>query len=254
MNYVHSTVNTVHLSRTAFNKGDEAAAQGRILAGRSRQLPATTATDRRLPSLCSPIQHHQDRRRSRAHPANGWWPRCWPSSPTAAASSPQRPAWTSVTSWGLGRSMGPHGVVPRSTLWPSRYWPSSRRARRPSASPHPRRSANLDLPLRWRARNRSSAGALGSPVVAGRCPIPQPSGRPPSRRGPPGRKPNERADLLGGLLCAGLKWVIARASRKLVVLDDVAHRRYGGDAVPRRRSRTWSPRCRGGHAGYKGPD
>jgi putative transposase len=31
----------------------------------------------------------------------------------------------------------------------------------------PRRSMSLDLPLRWRARNRSSAGALGSPVVAG---------------------------------------------------------------------------------------
>src|SRR4029450_7160935 len=42
MNYVHSIVNTVHLSRSAFNKGDGAAAAGRIRAGRSRQL-------RRLP-------------------------------------------------------------------------------------------------------------------------------------------------------------------------------------------------------------
>jgi putative transposase len=31
----------------------------------------------------------------------------------------------------------------------------------------PRRGTSLDLALRWGARSRSSAGALGSPVVAG---------------------------------------------------------------------------------------
>jgi hypothetical protein len=253
MNYVHSTVNTVHLSRTAFNKGDGAAA-----AGPHPRRPVTPASgDYRYRqeialAVFTPTQHHQDRRRSRAHPANGWWPRCWPSSPTAAASSPRRPAWTSVTSWGWGVPWAAWGRAEINTVAES-LLATLKASRRPSALPHPRRSASLDLPLRWRARNRSSAGALGSPVVAGRCPIPQPSGRPPSRRRPPGRKPNERADLLGRLLRAGLQILQRRASRQLLVLDEVAHRRCGGDAVPRRRSRTWWPRCRGGCAGCRTP-
>ena len=44
-------------------------------------------------------------------PAGGWWQRCWPSSATAAASPPRRPAWTAVTGWAAAFH-GPHWVVP----------------------------------------------------------------------------------------------------------------------------------------------
>jgi hypothetical protein len=54
LNYVHSTVNGVHLSRTVFNKGDGAA--GGRPHPRRPVTPASAdyATDRRSASLCSP--------------------------------------------------------------------------------------------------------------------------------------------------------------------------------------------------------
>src|SRR4029453_16350939 len=54
MNYVHSSVNSVHLSRTVFNKGDGAAAAGRIRAGRSRQLPRLPLPTRDRPRCVHP--------------------------------------------------------------------------------------------------------------------------------------------------------------------------------------------------------
>jgi hypothetical protein len=77
--------------------------QGRIRRSRSRQLPANTATDRRLSSRCSPTRQPPGPP-PQSSPANAWWPRRWPSSPTAAASSGQRPAWTSGTGAFHGRT------------------------------------------------------------------------------------------------------------------------------------------------------
>jgi hypothetical protein len=130
-------------------------------------------------------QHYQDRRRPKAHPANGWWPRCWPSLPSAASSSPQRPAWPSVTGWDCGvpwAALGRAWIAPS----PSRSSPPSRSSSSNASitAPVPKREPRF--PLRWRACNRSSAGALGS--FGGGRTVTDPSaprGRPPSRRRPP---------------------------------------------------------------------
>jgi hypothetical protein len=48
------------MARSAFNEGDGAAAAGPHPRKPVTPAPATTATDRRLPSLSTPTQHHQD--------------------------------------------------------------------------------------------------------------------------------------------------------------------------------------------------
>jgi hypothetical protein len=83
--------------------------QGRIRRSRSRRLPRQPLPTGDCPRGVHPPTTTRDRRRPRAHPAYGWWPRRWPASPTAAAGSHQeRPAWTSVTA-GTWRSMGRTG-------------------------------------------------------------------------------------------------------------------------------------------------
>ena len=82
---------------------------------------------------------------------------------------------------GLGRSIGRTGsCLDNASL--SRSSPPSRssssNASITAPSPAPKREPGI-FRCGGSARNRSSAGALGSPVVAERCPIPQPSGRPP---------------------------------------------------------------------------
>jgi hypothetical protein len=109
LNYVHISVNAVHLSRSASTKGDGARRQGRIApAGhassadyRYRQeiaLAVVTppSTTRTAAAQSSPYQ------RVVAEVLADFTDR-------AAAGSAQRPAWTSVTELGLRRSIGPLG-------------------------------------------------------------------------------------------------------------------------------------------------
>jgi hypothetical protein len=123
--------------------------QGRIRRSRSRRLPRQPLPTGDCPRGVHPPTTTRDRRRPRAHPAYGWWPRRWPASPTAAAGSHQA-ACVDVCDGGDLAFHGPH-------------WVLQGRARRPPAfpypCPYPRRSTSLDLPLRWSARDRSSAGA-----------------------------------------------------------------------------------------------
>ena len=84
----------------------EPRAGGRLRASRSRQLRRLPLPTGDWPRCVHPTQHQQDRCRPKAHPAAGWWPRCWSTSPTAAASSVHRFAYPSVIELGLGRSIG----------------------------------------------------------------------------------------------------------------------------------------------------
>jgi hypothetical protein len=156
VNYVHSTVNTVHLSRSAFNKGDGAAGGRPPPRQPVTPAPPTTATDRRLASLCSP------------NPA--------PAGPLPPQSSPCRRVVAEVLvdftdrgskfsssvcvpvcdRAGAGAFHRLYGSCLDNAVAES-FFATSGRARRPPASPHPRRTASLDLPLPWRACNRSSA-------------------------------------------------------------------------------------------------
>jgi hypothetical protein len=198
LNYVHSIVNSVHLSRSAFNKGDGAAAQGRIRAGRSRQLRRLPLPTGDRPSCIHPTQHDQDRCRPKAHPANGWWPRCWPTLPTERQRVQLRGCVDSVTELGLRRSMGCIGSCLDNAVAESPFATlkaSSSTASITASAPkrEPRSSAAVGEPY------RSSAGALG--IAGGGRTVTDPSaprGRPPSRRRPPSRKPKERAALLLG--------------------------------------------------------
>src|SRR4029453_279194 len=105
-----SIVNDVHVSRSAFNEGDGTA------AGPHPRRPVTAASGdyRHRQEIALAVLTHPAPPGPLPppnHPATGGWPRCWLSSPTAAASSPQRPAWPSMTGWGGGVPSAPW-IVP----------------------------------------------------------------------------------------------------------------------------------------------
>jgi len=198
MNYVHSTVNTVHLSRSAFNKGDGAAAAGPHPRRPVTPAPPTTATDRRLSSLCSP------------NPA--------PPGPLPPQSSPRQRVvaevladftdrgseFTSAACVAVCDRAGAAAFIGRTgscrmTPSPSRYSPPQGELVDGHPLPHPHRSASLDLPLRWRARTDH----LPVPGIArggGLCRSLSPARPPTLESASAGRKP-KRADGLVGAGC-----------------------------------------------------
>jgi hypothetical protein len=170
LNYVHSIVNDVHLSRSAFNKGDGAAAAGPHPRRPVTPAPPTTATGRRSPWLYSPPPSTT---RTAAAPKL-----TLPTGGGRGAGRLYRPSGSefssaacvdSVTELGLRRSMGCIGSCLDNAVAESFFAAlkaSSSTASITAPTPAPKRepgsSAAVGEPY------RSSAGALGSPVVAER--------------------------------------------------------------------------------------
>jgi hypothetical protein len=186
LNYVHSNLNTVHLSRSAFNEGEWSRGGGAASA------PAGHASFRRLPlptgarPRCGhPTQHHQDR--------------CRPKAPchrvvaeVLAVFTDRSSEFSSVVCVAVCDRAGTGGV-PWAALGRAWITPSPSRSSPPSRSSSSTASITASAPKREPGSSVAVGGrvadhlprALGSPVVAGRRPISQPSGRSPSRRRPP---------------------------------------------------------------------
>src|SRR5512132_3306651 len=133
VNYVHSRVNTVHMSGPHPRRPVTPA-------------PPTTATARRSPWLCSPPPRAT---RTAAAPKL-----TLPTGGGRGAGRLYRPSGSGFSSAacvnvcdraGAAAFHRPTGSC-RITPSPSRHSPPSRRARRPPALAHPRRNASLDLP------------------------------------------------------------------------------------------------------------
>jgi hypothetical protein len=110
----------------------------------------TTATDRRLSSRCSPTNDHQGPPPPQSSPRLRVVAEALAGFTDRGSGFTSRAACVDVCDGGDLAFHGPH-------------WVLQGRARRPPAfpypCPYPRRSTSLDLPLRWSARDRSSAGA-----------------------------------------------------------------------------------------------
>jgi transposase InsO family protein len=198
LNYVHISVNTVHLSRSASTKGDGARRQGRIApAGHAsfRRLPLPTG-DR--PRCGHPTPHHQDRCRPKAHLPTGGGRgagRLYRPSGSGFSSAACVNVCDRAGAAAFHRPIGSclDNAVAESPFATLKASSSTASISAPAPKREPRSSAAVEgaLPIICRA--------LGSPVVAQTVTDPSaPRGRPPSRRRPPSRKPNERAALLLG--------------------------------------------------------